>query len=242
MAGTYLESHWNVADSSFLDRGGPASVADSKAPTPSGPKPRVSGSVGRGFVQVRLTWSCRDADAVGYWLWQRVDGRAWKYVPTANAGAKGTSLQLQRGHRYRFLVHAYDAAGNASPAAFGPEFRVRLLEERNRQIAYIGRWRRRYRSFASEYHLKTAADTHAAARLMFRGRAVAWVSRLSPQGGRARVFVDGRYAGTVGLLSSAATPRAIVFARRWRHAGRHVITVRPIAGARVPLDAFVVLG
>jgi hypothetical protein len=241
-AGSYLESHWNVAESSFLEPRGPASVADSKAPLPTGPRPRLIGSLGRGSVQVRLTWTCRKADVVGYWLWKSVDGRAWRYVRTANAGATAASLVLRRGHRYRFLVHAYDAAGNASPAAFGPEFRVRLLEERHPKITYRGHWRRRHRSFASARRLTTAVGGRASARLAFRGRAVAWVSRATPRGGRARVFVDGRYAGTVALLSPTTKPRAIVFARRWRRVGRHVITVHPVTGRRAPLDAFVVLG
>jgi hypothetical protein len=241
-AGSYLEDHWNVADSSFLDATGPASVADSVAPRPTGPKPRVTGGVGRGLVQVRLSWSCRDDDAVGYWLWQSIDGGAWKYVPTPNAGARSVSLQLRRGHRYRFLVHAYDAAGNASPAAFGPAFRVRLLEERNPGIAYGGRWQRRQSSFASAYHLTNALGRRASARLAFSGRAVAWVSRLSQLGGRAWIFVDGRYAGTVRLAAPAATPRAVVFSRRWALAGRHVITIRRVGARAVPLDAFIVLG
>jgi hypothetical protein len=202
----------------------------------------VTGGVGRGLVQVRLSWSCRDHDAVGYWLWQSIDGGAWKYVPTPNAGAKSVSAQLRRGHRYRFLVHAYDAAGNASPAAFGPPFRVRLLEERSRRIAYGGRWQRRQSSFASAYHLTNAVARQASARLAFSGRAVAWVSRLSRLGGRARIFVDERYAGTVRLDAPAATPRAVVFSRRWALAGRHVITIRRVGARPIPLDAFIVLG
>jgi hypothetical protein len=67
-AGTYLESHWNVADSSFLEAAGPTSAADRTAPRPTSPVPEVTGTVGRGLVRVRLMWSCRDADTVGYWL------------------------------------------------------------------------------------------------------------------------------------------------------------------------------
>jgi hypothetical protein len=240
-AGSYLESHWNVAESSFLDARGPASAADTIAPRPTGPKARMMVSLSRGLVQVQLSWSCRDTDAVGYWLWQSIDGGAWKYVPTSNTGAKSASLPLRRGHRYRFLVHAYDAAGNASPAAFGPAFRVRLLEERNRRIAYRGRWERRRRSFASANHLTTAIGRPASARLAFTGRAVAWVSRTSRRGGRARIFVDGRYAGTVELVAPTATPRAIVFSRRWARARRHVVTIRRVGARPVPLDAFIVL-
>jgi hypothetical protein len=240
-ADSYLDDHWNVADSSFLDAAGPASTTDGTAPRPTGPIPRVTGPVRRGSVQVQLRWSCRDPDAIGYWLWQSVDGRAWKYVPTPNTGSKSASLMLHRGHRYRFLVHAYDAAGNASAAAYGPEFRVRLLEEHNRRIAYRGRWHRRQRSNASAYHLTSASGNRASARLAFRGRAVAWVSHVGPLGGEARVFVDGHHAATVRLAAPTAAPRYVVFSRRWARSGSHVITVRPTGARRIPLDALVVL-
>jgi hypothetical protein len=159
-----------------------------------------------------------------------------------NAGARSVALQLRRGHRYRFLVHAYDAAGNATPAAFGPEFRVRLLEELDRRIAYRGRWQRRHRTFASAYHLATSLVSDASAWFTFRGRAGRGVSHVSPHGGRARIFVDGRHVATIRLFSPSTRPRAVVFARRWAEARRHVITVRPVGRRSVPLDAFVVLG
>ena len=81
-------------------------------------------------MPVKLRWSSRSADVVGYWLWKSVDGHKWKFVPVPNPSASQTVLALEKGHTYRFLVHAYDAAGNASPAAFGPSFSVSVLEDR----------------------------------------------------------------------------------------------------------------
>jgi hypothetical protein len=143
-----------------------------------------------------------------------------------NPSATQAVLELRRGRDYRFLVHAYDAAGNASPAAFGPSFGVRVLEDRSSRVAYRGRWRQQ----------------HTVARLAFRGRGVAWVSRTGPTGGRARVFVDGRYARTVSLHSAVAGGRTVVFSKSWRRSGRHRIVIRPTERPRqVPVDAFVVL-
>ena len=59
-AGSYLATHWNVASSSFLTSDGPPAVADSAAPRPTRPRPRVVGTVGGGRVPVRLRWSSRD--------------------------------------------------------------------------------------------------------------------------------------------------------------------------------------
>jgi hypothetical protein len=180
-----------------------------------------------GRVPVRLRWSSRDADAVGYWLWKSVDGRPWEFVPVPNPAATEAVLELRRGRDYRFLVHAYDAAGNASPAAFGPSFGVRVLRHRARAMAR---------------HETSAGRRRSAARLSFQGRGVAWVSRTGPTGGRARVFVDGRYARTVSLYSPTSGRRTVAFSKSWRRSGRHWIAVRPTARSRrAPVDAFVVL-
>jgi hypothetical protein len=78
--------------------------------------------------------------------------------------------------------------------------------------------------------------------MTFTGRGIAWVSRTGPAGGRAAVFVDGRYAGTVDLRSATAGFRVVAFSRSWRRPGRHTIAVRPVAGqGQAPVDAFVLL-
>jgi hypothetical protein len=240
--GSYLAAHWNVASSSFLTANGPAAVRDVTAPRATAPRPTVVGTIGGGRVPVRLRWSSRDADAVGYWLWKSVDGRRWKFVPVPNPSARHAVLTLRRGHRYRFLVHAYDAAGNASPAAVGPAFSIGVFEDRSPRIAYRGSWRHRYLARATARHESAANGLQAVARLVFTGRAVAWVSRTGPGGGRARVLVDGRYAGTVNLASPTVRRRAVVFSTSWRRAGRHSIAVRPVARPHgTPVDAFVLL-
>ena len=78
--------------------------------------------------------------------------------------------------------------------------------------------------------------------MSFTGRGVAWVSRTGPGGGRARVFVDGRPAGTVSLYSPTTTRRAVVFARSWRRDGPHSVAVHPLgATPGATVDAFVLL-
>jgi hypothetical protein len=241
-ADSYLATHWNVAASSFLTSEGPAAVGDTTAPRPTAPRPRVVGAIDGGRVPVRLRWFARDADAVGFWLWKSVDGGPWTYVPVPNLSARQAVLRLRRGHRYRFLVHAYDASGNASPAVFGPSFSVDVLENRSPWISYGGRWRHRHAPLTTARRESTAASRRAVARLTFRGRGIAWVARTGAAGGRARVLVDGRYAGTVSLYSPTVTRRVVVFSRSWRRPGRHTIAVRPIANPRrVSVDAFVLL-
>jgi hypothetical protein len=241
-AQSYLATHWNVAASSFLTSDGSAAVADRTAPRPTRPRPHIVGPVGGGRVAVRLRWSSRNGDAVGFWLWKSVDGRRWRFVPVSNRSERQAVLALRRGHRYRFLVHAYDAAGNASPAAFGPSFSVGMLEDRSSGIAYRGRWRHRHFLRTTAGRESVPAGAGAFARMTFTGRGIAWVSRTGPAGGRAAVFVDGRYAGTVDLRSATAGFRVVAFSRSWRRPGRHTIAVRPVAGqGQAPVDAVVLL-
>jgi hypothetical protein len=239
--GSWLGKHWNVADSSFLTSEGPPSVPDATAPRSTGPVPRIEGPL-LWTVRVRLSWRSRDSDVAGYWLWRSVDGRPWEYVPRPNLAEGSFLAELPRGHTYRFLVHAFDMAGNASPAILGPPFAVRVLEERSRAIGYEGRWRRFYRSDASARHVALPRSARSASRLRFYGRGIAWVSRVALHGGRARVYVDGRYVDRVNLASSSPAARQVVYTRRFGSRRWHRISIVPVQGSgRVPVDAFIVL-
>jgi hypothetical protein len=238
---SWLSQHWNVADSSFLTGEGPPVAADTTAPRPTPPRPGLEGQLGR-RVPVRLRWRSSDSDVAGFWLWRSVDGRQWRYVRRTNIWENTALVRLRRGHSYRFLVHAFDAAGNASPARLGPTFRVRVIQERSKSVHYRGLWRRLYRSQASAQHLASARTSTAASKFFFRGRAVAWVSRTTPAGGRARIFLDGRYVGTVDLASLAPGERQVVVSRRFRHRRLHRLKVVPVPGSgSVVVDAFAVL-
>jgi hypothetical protein len=238
---SWLAQHWNVADSSFLTSEGPPSAPDTAAPIPTAPTPLVVGRLGR-KVKVQLHWTCRDPDVAGYWLWESVDGRRWHYVNRPDLWQNTARVDVRGGHSYRFLVHAFDAAGNASPASIGRTFTPRVFQERSRAVSYSGRWRRLYRRQASARHLATPRGDLTRSQLVFGGKAVAWVAPTSVDGGLARLFVDGRYAGKVSLSSATPAERVVVFSHRFPRRGRHRITVAPLPGSSdAPVDAFVVL-
>ena len=215
-ADSYLATHWNVAASSFLTGEGPAAAGDTAAPRPTAPRPKVVGALAGGRVPVRLRWAARDADAVGFWLWKSVDGGPWTYVPVPNLSARQVVLPLRRGHRYRFLVHAYDAHGNASPAVFGPRFSLGVLEERSRWIAYGGRWRPRLAARTAGGREQITTDRWAVARLELqrarsrvgrthgpRGRPGAGARRRPLRGDGQPLLAHGRAADR-GLLAELA--------------------------------------
>jgi hypothetical protein len=240
-AESWLYQHWNVADSSFLTSEGPPVSPDTTAPRPTKPRPRVAGQLGR-KVPVRLTWSSRAADVAGYWLWKSVDGRRWRYVNRRDLWSDTADVRVRRGHSYRFLVHAFDAAGNASPAAVGYRFRVRVFQESNRAVSYRGSWAHVYRPAASAEHVSLSRSSSGRSRLRFYGKAIAWVSPTSTDGGSASVFVDGNYVQRVDLTSAEPRERRVVFWHRFKRLGWHRIAVKPIEGpVEVPVDAFVVL-
>jgi hypothetical protein len=79
------------------------------------------------------------------------------------------------------------------------------------------------------------------AKLRFYGTAIAWVSPTSFEGGTAAILVDGRYVQTIDVTSSTPAERQILYSQWLGRRAWHTIAVRPLTGAPVSLDAFVVL-
>jgi hypothetical protein len=238
---SWLAEHWNVANSSFLTSEGSPVSPDNTAPGSTGPAPMISGRLGH-KVPILLEWKSNDPDVAGYWLWKSVNGRPWKYVNRPDLWKNSLQMRLPHHRSYRFLVHAFDASGNASAPIFGPTFRPRVFQERNRQISYQGGWRRLYRSEASRRHLALPHGEQSAAKLRFYGKAIAWVSHTSLEGGVARVRIDGRSAALIDLTSTTPAAREVVFSKRFKERGWHRIGVVPVVGSGpAAVDAFVVL-
>jgi hypothetical protein len=238
---TWLGQHWNVADSSFLTSEGPPAPRDTIAPRPTRPALIVEGQLRR-KVPVRLTWGSRDPDVAGYWVWRSIDGHRWRYVPRRELWSNTATVRLRRGHSYRFLVHAFDEAGNASPAALGQPFSARVFQERSRAVSYRGRWAHVYRAEASAKHVSVARGSVVRSQLVFYGKAIAWVSPKSPEGGTAAVFVDGRYLATIDLASPESLERQVVLYHRFARRRWHRIAIRPhVRPSGVPIDAFIVV-
>ena len=238
---SWLGQHWNVADSSFLTSEGPAATLDSKAPRPTKPRPIVVGQLGK-TVPIKLTWSSNAPDVAGYWLWKRVDRHRWRYVRRPDLWSNTAHVRVVRGHHYRFLVHAFDEAGNASRASIGYPFKAHVFQERDRRVSYSGRWSHLYRSAASAQHVSVAESGPTLSRLSFYGKAIAWVSPTSPEGGRAAVYLDGQFVSTVDLTSTEPKERQVVFTHRFESIRWHRIAVRPLEGSvGVQVDAFVKL-
>jgi hypothetical protein len=71
--------------------------------------------------------------------------------------------------------------------------------------------------------------------MTFTGTGIAWVGPIGPTRGSARVYVDGKLAGTVQLHRSAFHARQVLFQKHFATKGQHTIRIvvarsgRPVA-------------
>ena len=237
---SYLATHWNTADSSFLT----GALVDVDSPELTAPTVRFRSSAGKAAVPLTVSWSGSDDGGIAsYTLFESVDGGAYSPVPLALETATLKVRSALPGHTYRYRVDAVDDFGNAASAE-GTAFRLEARQETSGAIAYGDRWARRYWSAALASYHRRSSDAGASARFAFTGFSVAWISRKGPTSGRARVYVDGSYVQTIDLWNWRARARRIVYAKRWTAATPHTleVVVDGTAGRpRVDLDAFLVL-
>ena len=242
--GSYLDTSWNAARSSFLD----ASGADVVPPIASAPTVALSGaSPDEATVPVRVAWRAAVDDSTGvagYELSQKTDGGAYVPVSLGSPTATGVTLDLPFDHTYRFMLRAVDLAGNRSVRVYSPTLTPDPTQESSGAIVYRGSWSREASGSALAGFQKGSEAARARARFAFSGREIAWVARKGPNAGRAYVYVDDLYAKTVDLYAATANAREIVFRRRFAATGAHTIAVW-VAGTknrpRVDIDAFLVL-
>lgn len=253
--GSYLDTHWNTANSSFLDD----RYFDRDAPEVTAPIHELADPVGVSTLQYSLTWSARDVSGIReFRLWQYTDslttGGAWSSELVIPSGAGMTGNWVQRSHTwplvpgqgYKFAVRAVDWAGNSSGWVYGDYFWVSAFDETNPAIAYSGSWSQ---LASSDYFGGGTKRTNAAgaeASLSFYGCFIAWVGTLAPNGGSADVYLDGTKVATVSQAASTSSYRRVLFSKRYQappgQCGTHTIMIRvPVsAGGYVDTDVFVV--
>ena len=141
----------------------------------------------------------------------------------------------------RFRDRAVDRAGNVGAWATGATMEVRAVSKLSSPVTYAGRWSTQSATGAWGGRTRFATAAGSSASYRFVGRSVAWVATYGPSRGSARVYVDGRYAGTVNLQRSATAYRKVAFARSWSSAGLHTLRVVVVATPgrpRADIDTF----
>ena len=234
LAGNWSETQ---SDTILLDRLAPAISAPSSAVD----KP---GTIG-GSIPIRIRWAASDGGSgiAGYDVAQSTDGQAFSTVGSSLTAAS-LVRSLRPSHSYRYRTRAIDRAGNVSDWMYGPTFQLSLVQESNSTVAYRDTWRSASSVAYSGRRARYATAAGATVTLRMTGRSFAWVASTGPTRGSARVYVNGKFVGSVNLNSASNSARQIVFSMRWSTANARTILIR-VNGTRrhprVDLDAFITL-
>jgi hypothetical protein len=174
------------------------------------------------------------------WVVDGVRGPAF----STSASARTASRPLATGHVYELEVRAGDAAGNWSPWVRGGALDPLVAQDTSASITRTGSWSRSIRSAWSGGTALYSRQKGASVSRAFTGRGVAFVTATGRSRGRAQIWIDGVYAGSVGLHARTLTARRVMFTRTWDAPGPHTIRIA-VAGTadhpRVDLDALVVI-
>jgi hypothetical protein len=223
----------------------PVRYRDTTRPNTTPPVQRLSGGSPAG-ASTAITWSGSDRGwGIDHYSLQRsIDGGAWKGIRLAGARTTSVAQVLPFGHTYRYRVRAVDKAGNLGYWDYGPTFRPAAYQETSAAIVYRRTWARMVDANALGAAVRESTMAGASATFTFRGRDIAWIASKGPDHGKATVYVDGVFVGTVDLTASAATSLRLAWRRHWSLAGTHTVRIVTLATAgrpKVDVDAFLVL-
>lgn len=224
----------------------PTGTRAPRASAPSVALPAEDRSVGRGTVPVRVSWSGSDPDGDrirSYTLQRSYDGgRNWTTVRTTDSDA--TTVDVRPDGDLRFRVRATDARGRTGGYAASRTMRLALRQQGDAHFS--GSWSLTSSDDKSGGTARKAAREGASATFAFTGSRVAWIGTEDDDRGRAKVYVDGTYRGTVSEYASSRHARRVVWSATLAP-GRHTVhivltgTHRSGATSAVEVDAFVVL-
>jgi hypothetical protein len=227
----------------------PSVLVDGTAPVVTAPVARLVTSQtmpSTGLVPVRVTWTGSDeSGAVRYELRSSADaGVTWSDVALTDVASPTTIAFVAPSANVLFLVRATDAAGNASAWGSGAAARASVIQSSSSGISTTGTWTKLTTTNASGGATRYATAAGATFKYSFTGRSVAWLSRMSPTRGAARVYVDGTYVRTVDLKAPETAWRHVVFSRTWSTSGTHTLLIKVVGTSGRPavdVDAVLVL-
>jgi len=206
----------------------------------------VTGTVST-TVPIKLKWSAVDASGIqSYELWRSTNGGSYVRVALSTPTATSQTYRLIADNSYRFFVRAYDNAGNASVAKYGPTFTPHVIDDRD-CCYYYGNgsrpWTRAMLSWAYNGTI-TTQGFYGGAFHAFTGRDVAYVAAVGRGWARAVVIIDDLFSRTVDLNSFPDAGAQIVFSKHWGTLAAHTIEVlHPLSidWGYINVDAIVVI-
>ncbi len=107
---------------------------------------------------------------------------------------------------------------------------VKRTEQNNAKVAYSGTWRTASSSVHSGGSYAYSSTKNSLSTVKFKGTAIGLIGPKYPHFGRANVYVDGRYIGTVSAYSRSAAYRQRLFYRSGLSADTtHTVSVKVTA-------------
>jgi hypothetical protein len=189
-------------------------------------------------------------------LWRWLD--SWPAVAhwwLTGSGERNPSKWSARSASYvakvmKVMRSASDKAPDAGPGSSPPPPKPAtppktiMYQDSSPAIAWSGSWSKAsYPRYAGgTVHYATSAGATTA--LTFSGKAISWIGPVGPTRGRARVFVDGKLAGTTDLRASHFGARRTLFETSWATVGTHTLRIQVAATAGRPvvaIDEFLVV-
>lgn len=225
----------------------PVRYRDTTAPVASAPRERIRPLPAGATIPLLIEWGGTDKGwgIASYTLQRSLNGGTWTTVTLPYAGAKSVGVAGTPGTTLRFRVRAKDKAGNVGGWAYGPTFRVlRGSDAASTNLSYSSGWATVPDGAAFGGVVHETSTAGAATIYRFSGRDVAFVASRGPDHGKAKVWIDGTYVGSIDLYAATAQARQIIFARHWTAVGTHTVRIANVATVGRPIidcDGFAVL-
>jgi hypothetical protein len=179
-------------------------------------------------VNVRADWTASDPDdgIASQNLQGQINGAGFVALTAPLPGTVRTqSVPMTIGTTNQLRVSATDVAGATSDYAAGAS--VTIVGTQQTAFTYSGAWTNQSatNSWGGTYKRANGASGVKAV-YTFSGTSAALVGLKRPDGGRAKIFVDGVQQGTVDFYSANARNREVLFVVSGLTDGAHTIEVR----------------
>ncbi len=228
-----------------------ASIGTSALTIDSVPPPAVAATVQllagtssmRGHVRTTIGFTS-GGDLATVEFRQQIDGGVWKALATVHNGST-LGWTLSTGHRYRFQTRATDIAGNIGGWATSGEFLATSISQASSKVTHSASWSTAHSSVYWGGSALTSSKTSATATLRATASSLAWISRVGPTRGKAKVYLDGVYVATIDLHAAKAAGPRIVWAVNTHSHRPHTVKIK-VSGTTghpsVVVDGFIVSG
>jgi hypothetical protein len=230
----------------------PTIDTDTTPPVVTAPVQTIAKGKAGTTVPIRLKWTASDAGGIkSYKLWRSTNGGAFVRDTLLAPTATSKTYLLPVDNSYRFFVRAYDNAGNASAAKYGPTFTPTIIDDRACceywTVAPYHPWTNELLTSAYNGTIKklfsfraTTRGNYGHAVHDFTGRDVAYVAAVGSGWTSAAIKIDGIPYATVNLNRSTAAAAQIVFSKHWSTLGPHMIEIGTGGYGYINVDAIVV--